>query len=199
MKASCSLPSLAGSVSGSTAPTTPTPPRRLFRRCYPRRIRRHGPKRLGHRSSGLCWRTVAARQRSSERRKAATASTSSTSEPRLDPDWFRFMLRASETGLLAEGELAAARQDMTPEQYDQEFECSFDAAILGAYYGKDIAELERKGRIKDIEPVDGPVHTAWDLGIGDSARPSGSGRLRQRDSGHRPLREPRAGHPALRG
>jgi phage terminase large subunit len=85
-----------------------------------------------------------------------------------DPEWFRFMLRASETGLLAESELAAARQDMTPEQFDQEFECSFDAAILGAYYGKDIAELERKGRIVEVEPIDGPVHTAWDLGIGDS-------------------------------
>jgi hypothetical protein len=85
-----------------------------------------------------------------------------------DEDWFRFMLRASETGLLAESELAAARHDMTPEQYDQEFECSFDAAILGAYYGKDIAELERKGRISEIEAIDGPVHTAWDLGMGDS-------------------------------
>lgn len=85
-----------------------------------------------------------------------------------DADWFRFMLRASETGLLPASELAAARQDMTPEQYDQEFECSFDAAILGAYYGKDIAELERKGRIGEVEPADGPVHTAWDLGMGDS-------------------------------
>jgi phage terminase large subunit len=85
-----------------------------------------------------------------------------------DDDWFRFMLRASETGLLPASELAAARLDMTPEQYDQEFECSFDAAILGAYYGKDIAELERKGRIGEVEPIDGPVHTAWDLGMGDS-------------------------------
>jgi hypothetical protein len=85
-----------------------------------------------------------------------------------DDEWFRFMLRASETGLLAESELIAARADMTPEQYEQEFNCSFDAAILGAYYGKDIAELERKGRIAEVEPIDGPVHTAWDLGIGDS-------------------------------
>ncbi len=85
-----------------------------------------------------------------------------------DPDWFPFMLRASETGLLPEAELKAARQDMTPEQYEQEFECSFEAAIMGAYFGKDIAEAERAGRIKQVEAVDGPVHTAWDLGIGDS-------------------------------
>lgn len=83
-----------------------------------------------------------------------------------DDDWFRFMLRASETGLLAEGELIAARQDMTPEQYDQEFECSFDAAILGAYYGKEIAEAERSGRIHDHIEIDPnfQVDTAWDLG-----------------------------------
>lgn len=86
-----------------------------------------------------------------------------------DPDWFRFMLRASETGLLAEGELKAARQDMTPEQFAQEFECSFEAAILGAYFGREVAEAERAGRIKvqiEIEE-DYPVHTAWDLGNSD--------------------------------
>lgn len=86
-----------------------------------------------------------------------------------DLAWFSAMLRASETGLLPEAELAAARADMTPEQYAQEFECSFDAAILGAYYGADIAQAERDGRIGKVE-VDPalPVHTAWDLGIGDS-------------------------------
>lgn len=85
------------------------------------------------------------------------------------PDWFSTRLRASETGILPQSELDAARQDMTPEQYDQEFECSFDAAILGAYFGKEIASAERDGRICDVpyEPSL-PVHTAWDLGVGDS-------------------------------
>lgn len=88
---------------------------------------------------------------------------------KVDPDWFSAVLRASETGLLDDEELGAARREMTPEQYAQEFECSFEAAILGAYYGKEIAELERSGRISDV-PMDPavPVHTAWDLGIGDS-------------------------------
>jgi phage terminase large subunit len=85
------------------------------------------------------------------------------------PDWYSLMLRASDTGLLPEGELKAAAEQMTPEQYAQEFECSFDAAILGAYYGREIAALEAAGQIGTIEPVPGlPVHTAWDLGIGDS-------------------------------
>lgn len=86
-----------------------------------------------------------------------------------DPDWFRFMLRASETKLLAESELIAARQDMTPEQYDQEFECSFDAAILGAYFGREVAQAERDGRIVECLEIvpDVPVNTAWDLGNSD--------------------------------
>lgn len=84
-------------------------------------------------------------------------------------DWYRVMLRASETGLVDADELHAARQQMTPEQYAQEFECSFDAAILGAYYAKDIAEAERDGRITSVPWEKGhQVHVAWDLGIGDS-------------------------------
>lgn len=86
-----------------------------------------------------------------------------------DPAWFHAILKASETGILPESELDDARADMAPEQYEQEFECSFDAAILGAYYGHQIAEAEREGRIGEF-PADElfPVHTAWDLGIGDS-------------------------------
>jgi phage terminase large subunit len=88
---------------------------------------------------------------------------------KVDGEWFASVLKASETGLLDASELNAARQEMTPEQYDQEFECSFEAAIIGAYYGREIAELERQGRIDEVpyDPVL-PVHTAWDLGIGDA-------------------------------
>jgi phage terminase large subunit len=86
-----------------------------------------------------------------------------------NPDWFSLVLRASETGILPADELADMRRSLTEEAYNQELECSFDAAILGAYYGRDLAEAEAAGRIGDV-PYDPaiPVHTAWDLGIGDS-------------------------------
>lgn len=86
-----------------------------------------------------------------------------------DPDWTALMLRASESGLLPSSELDAARRDMTPEQYGQEYECSFDAAIMGAYFARELAEAEANGRIAEVG-FDAllPVHTAWDLGIGDS-------------------------------
>jgi hypothetical protein len=86
-----------------------------------------------------------------------------------EANWFAMMLRASSTGILPQSELDEARRDMTPEQYEQEFECSFEVAILGAYFGKEIAQLERDGHICEL-PYERslPVHTAWDLGIGDS-------------------------------
>lgn len=42
-------------------------------------------------------------------------------------DWYALMLRASETGLIHEDELADARLGMSEAQYEREFECSFDA------------------------------------------------------------------------
>jgi len=85
------------------------------------------------------------------------------------PDWFPMMLRGSESGLLIASELADMRAEMTPEQYEQEIECNFNAAVVGAYYGREIVEAERAGRIgaHEIDPA-APVDTAWDLGIGDS-------------------------------
>ena len=85
-----------------------------------------------------------------------------------DNDWYSLILRASETGLVAQEELDAARKMMTPEQYDQEFECSFEAAIVGSYWGAEMADAEREGRICDV-PVDlsQPVYTAWDIGRKD--------------------------------
>lgn len=89
---------------------------------------------------------------------------------KLDPEWFVQLLRASETGILPDNELARQRQLMSENEYQQEFECSFDAAITGAVYGKWIAEADKEGRITDLVKHDPayPVYTAWDLGYGDA-------------------------------
>jgi phage terminase large subunit len=86
-----------------------------------------------------------------------------------DPAWFTLRLKASDTHLIADDELASAKAQMSDDQYAQEWETSFEAAIQGAYYGKELLEAEQQGRISNV-PVDKglPVHTAWDLGIGDS-------------------------------
>ena len=83
--------------------------------------------------------------------------------------WFSLMLKASDTGLIPESELALARRDLSAEQYAQEFECSFDAAVVGTYYGKLMAQAEQDKRITGV-PYDPAalVWTAWDLGIRDA-------------------------------
>jgi phage terminase large subunit len=88
-----------------------------------------------------------------------------------DEDWFSLLLRASETGIVPAEELESARKLMAkhPGSFEQEYECNWEAAIQGAYWGKEMAAAEAEGRIKDV-PIDiqQPVHTAWDLGVRDA-------------------------------
>lgn len=83
-------------------------------------------------------------------------------------DYFADFQPVSKTGAIPSEQLNGARALMTPEEYDQEFECSFSAAIVGAYFGREIATLEANGRIKPLayDPAL-PTITAWDLGVGD--------------------------------
>jgi phage terminase large subunit len=88
-----------------------------------------------------------------------------------DPDWYRLSLKASETRLLDDKELADARKMMSNDEYAQEYECSFEAAVRGAYYAKELNEAENSDppRITSV-PHDPRLltHTAWDLGVADS-------------------------------
>lgn len=86
-----------------------------------------------------------------------------------DDAWFHLALRASETGILPPSELEDARRALTPEQYAQEYECSFDAAVVGSYFGRLLDEAQQAGRICGV-PYDPAalVETWWDLGVGDS-------------------------------
>jgi hypothetical protein len=86
-----------------------------------------------------------------------------------DPDWFSLVLKASETGLLPQVELDDMRRTLSPDAYAQELECSFDAAVAGAIYRNELAEMEAAGRLCSV-PHDPsvPTYTAWDIGIGDA-------------------------------
>ena len=87
---------------------------------------------------------------------------------RLPHDWFLLRLPASTSGLLPPGELAAARAQLAEDQYLQEYECSFEAAIQGAYFGKEMREAQDQGRICQVPHDPGlPVYSSWDLGYRD--------------------------------
>ena len=88
---------------------------------------------------------------------------------RHDKDWFCAMYKASETNILDADELEEAKRTMGDDRYEQEFECSFEAAIQGAYYAVEMKKAKEDKRITRVpyDPAVGVV-TAWDLGIGDS-------------------------------
>ena len=85
------------------------------------------------------------------------------------PNWYVKVLRADQTNLLPQSELDDAKASMSDNQYEQEFLCSFEAAILGAYYGQEMRRITDLDRITsvDYDPMC-PCHTAWDLGYNDS-------------------------------
>ena len=83
--------------------------------------------------------------------------------------WSRLMLRSGDTGLIDAEELADAKATMSPEAYDQEFECSFTAAIRGAYYGQVMEQAEKDGRVLPIDyDPSVSVTTGWDIGMRDA-------------------------------
>jgi phage terminase large subunit len=90
-------------------------------------------------------------------------------QAKREEDWYALELRASKTGILPTHELDAAKKDLSVDQYAQEYECSFQAAVQGAYYGTEMQEAHDDKRITKV-PHDKSLETftAWDLGIGDA-------------------------------
>lgn len=85
-----------------------------------------------------------------------------------DLEWHAAKYKASETGLIRADELESARRTMAEEEYEQEFECSFSAGLVGAYFTKELSAAEKEGRItKVLHDPSLPVDTYWDLGIND--------------------------------
>jgi len=86
-----------------------------------------------------------------------------------NPKWFTQVLSVNDTMAVKEEAIDEERMAGMPEELiQQEFFCSFDAALVGAYYGNHMSHALDTGRI-GLFPYDSQlmVNTAWDLGIGD--------------------------------
>jgi len=87
---------------------------------------------------------------------------------RLKDEWFSMMLQASRSGILPQSELDDLKRQLLPDQYLQELECSFEAAILGAFYGTEMRELTEAGRVREVAYDPSlSTFTAWDIGHTD--------------------------------
>jgi phage terminase large subunit len=82
--------------------------------------------------------------------------------------WFNMLLKASQSGLIPKAELDLIRSQMDASEYEQEFECSWDAALKGAIYGLEMEKAERELRVGDF-PLDPalPTDVVCDLGYTD--------------------------------
>ena len=86
-----------------------------------------------------------------------------------DEGWHTAVYRASDTGVLDAAELASARATMAPEQYAQEFEVSWESALIGSYYGSYLETARDEQRMTRVPwQPDVPVYTSWDIGVSDA-------------------------------
>jgi phage terminase large subunit len=92
-----------------------------------------------------------------------------------DPEWYCEKIditqtkRPDGTPIISNDQIEKIRAKGTPEEIiQQEYYCSFDAALVGAYYGNHLNAAREQGRIRSV-PYDpfAPVHTCWDLGMDD--------------------------------
>ena len=83
--------------------------------------------------------------------------------------WFTSTLDISITKAVSQETIDDERRDgMAEELIQQEYFCSFNSPLMGAYYSTQMTNAELEKRITKVpwEPLL-PVHTAWDLGISD--------------------------------
>jgi phage terminase large subunit len=91
--------------------------------------------------------------------------------------WYGLRSSVYDTDVFNEVTLNKERRELENEygsdhgaaQFDQEYDCSFDAAMPGAFYTEKLRTMQAEGRVCPIL-IDRAVrvHTAWDLGRTDS-------------------------------
>ncbi|ULQ46952.1 hypothetical protein JN531_001390 [Flagellatimonas centrodinii] len=95
---------------------------------------------------------------------------------RQSPDWFSEVLDVRKTGAISLEAVEEQRREYHgiygaeagDALIEQEYFCSFESAILGAYYGRELARLHADGRVGKVDADDAfPIHAAWDLGYSD--------------------------------
>lgn len=89
---------------------------------------------------------------------------------RTPKEWYNLTLKASTSGIIHPQELLELQRDMDAEEFAQEYECSFDAALKGAIYANEVNLMFAEGRVvqEDLYAPDLPVHVVFDLGFTDA-------------------------------
>jgi len=114
--------------------------------------------------------------------KGDNHAKSSMDSWKKDKDWFTQIITANDTDVFTQDQLENIRRRIIERFiargrseteavsfFEQEYLCSFDSPVIGSYYGEGLRRADETGRIGSVmyEP-DLPVHTFWDIGVGDS-------------------------------
>lgn len=86
-------------------------------------------------------------------------------------DWFAYKMSVLETGHIDLEAIDKDRKDgeMSEDLIQQEYYCSFDLGVEGAYYSKYLDSMRLKNQIGTVPwEASFKVHTAWDIGVRDS-------------------------------
>ena len=85
-------------------------------------------------------------------------------------EWYSLDLPADTSGIIPASELFQLRRDMDPEEFAQEYLCSFDSALKGAIYADEVNQMFLDGRVSQSPLYDPnlPVHCVFDLGFTDA-------------------------------
>jgi phage terminase large subunit len=71
--------------------------------------------------------------------------------------YFSLRLKASDSGILEAAEIEDMQSEMEVEEWQQELECSFDAAFRGSFYGKQIMSAEAQGKFRSLVTQECPL------------------------------------------
>lgn len=86
-----------------------------------------------------------------------------------DERFYTVVLKHTDTKLLTDEQISDARKEMTEEEFEQEYNCSWEAYMRGSVYGKELSKAYEEWRVKKgIYDPRLKVTTFWDLGISDA-------------------------------
>ena len=87
-----------------------------------------------------------------------------------DRTWFCQKLTVDDTHAIPQAKIDKERREgMSEEMIAQEYYCSFEGAMQGSYYGRQMEQAEREGRICAVPyQPEIAVDTWWDLGMHDA-------------------------------
>ncbi len=94
------------------------------------------------------------------------------------PGWFAEFVTADTSPVFSAPQLKRIQQEMIAELgdpgtglalFNQEYNCSFEGAVPGAYFARQMTAAQSEGRITEVPWQPGvEVDTFWDLGVDDS-------------------------------